>query len=68
MISMYDEYADQGGVPLHVKDNFENVWMQYEALGENGVMSRVHDAFLALPTREKKGRSASRTKPKDKEV
>jgi hypothetical protein len=33
-----------------VKDNFENLWIQYEALGENGVMKKIHDEFVSLPT------------------
>lgn len=66
MISMYDEYAPQNSVPLHVKDNFENVWKQYEALGENGVMSRVHETFLAMPTRECKNKSVNMTTTKER--
>jgi len=26
------------------------MWEQYDALGSNGVMSDIHDKFIALPT------------------
>lgn len=52
MIYMYEKYAERGSVPLHVKDNFENIWTQYETLGQNGVMSGIHDDFMQLPTHE----------------
>ena len=53
MIADYYHYEEKGYAPVHVRDNFENCWIQYEALGENGVMKDIHDKFLALPIREK---------------
>lgn len=49
MVRVYNYWYPKGEVPLHVKDNFENCWKQYEALGANGVMSDIHDKFMDLP-------------------
>lgn len=50
MINDYNKWSDRGYAPIYARDNFENVWKQYEALGENGVMEDIHDKFLKLPT------------------
>lgn len=51
MITNYNKWhEDKGCAPIWVKDNFENLWLQYEALGENGVMKELHDKFMKLPT------------------
>lgn len=36
--------------PAYVKEDFENMYKQYHALGQNGVMDRIHDEFMRLPT------------------
>lgn len=51
MVDIYDRYKDAGTVPLNMKDNFENLWVQYEKLGKNGVMSSIHAEFMAMPTK-----------------
>lgn len=51
MITNYNRwYVEKGYARIWVKDNFENLWIQYEALGENGVMKKIHDEFMSLPT------------------
>ena len=51
MITNYNRwYVEKGYAPIWAKDNFENLWIQYEALGENGVMKKIHDEFVSLPT------------------
>lgn len=50
MISDYNKYHDLGYAPIYARQNFENCWMQYHALGANGVMDDLHDKFLELPT------------------
>ena len=51
MITNYNKwYVEKGYAPIWVKDNFENLWIQYEMLGENGVMKKIHDEFVSLPT------------------
>ena len=42
----------KGYAPLYARESFENVWVQYEHLGKNGVMSDLRTKFLALPTHE----------------
>lgn len=52
--NLYDMYADyyeaRSFAPPHVKEDFENMYKQYHALGQNGVMDRVYDEFMRLPT------------------
>ena len=53
MIADYNHYSEKGWAPIYARDNFENCWKQYEALGKNGVMRDIHDKFMALPTSRK---------------
>lgn len=50
MIDQYYHYKEAAAVPLNVKDNFENLWVQYEKLGKNGVMSGIHAEFMNFRT------------------
>lgn len=51
MINYYNTwYVNQHYAPIWVQDSFENVWVQYEALGANGVMDKIHREFMSLPT------------------
>lgn len=52
MINDFNHYAEKGYAPIYRRENFENVWKQYEALGENGVMEDIRKKFFALPTRK----------------
>lgn len=52
MIADYNHYSEKGWAPLYARENFENLWVQYEKLGKNGVMQDIRQKFLALPTRE----------------
>lgn len=52
MINDYKEwYEGKGYAPIWVRDNFQNEWEQYEALGENGVMNDIYKKFMSLPTK-----------------
>ena len=53
MINDWNHYSEKGHAPLYAKENFENCWKQYEALGKNGVMSGVHHDFMCLPDKPK---------------
>lgn len=53
MINDFNKWSERGYAPLYARQNFENLWVQYEALGQNGVMSDLHDKFLKLPTDKK---------------
>lgn len=51
MICDYNKWhEDRGYAPIWVKDSFHNIYKQYDALGENGVMEDIHDKFMDLPT------------------
>ena len=51
MINDYNRYVEKGFAPIYARENFEKVWKQYEALGENGVMEDIRKKFFALPTK-----------------
>ena len=53
MIADYNHYSEKGWAPIYARENFENVWKQYEALGQNGVMEDIRKKFMALPTSRK---------------
>ena len=51
MIADYNYYTEKGYAPIYAKENFQNCWNQYEALGANGVMNDIYKKFMALPDR-----------------
>lgn len=51
MINDYYKYTEKGYAPLHAKDNFENCYRQYHSLGANGMMDKLRDEFLSLPSK-----------------
>lgn len=53
MITDYNKWYDKGYAPIYARESFQNCWVQYEALGENGVMEDIHDKFMSLPTNKK---------------
>lgn len=50
LISDYNKYMELGYAPIYIKENFENVALQYHNLGQNGVMNQMCEDFLKLPT------------------
>ena len=50
MIDDYNKWEERGYAPIYARQNFENCWAQYHALGANGVMDDIHRKFLELPT------------------
>lgn len=50
MIDMYNHYMEKAHAPIYARENFENLWRQYHALGANGVMDDIKKRFMALPT------------------
>ncbi len=52
MIADYNRYSEKGWAPIYARQNFENCWVQYEALGVNGVINDIHKKFLDLPTQK----------------
>ena len=53
MISEWNRWSDKGYAPIYARENFENCYKQYEALGANGVINDLHDKFLGLPLEKK---------------
>lgn len=49
MIHDYNKWAERGYAPIYARENFQNCWDQYHALGANGVMDDIHNKFLTLP-------------------
>lgn len=49
LYQLYRYCKKQGYAAEYERENFNNMYKQYHALGENGVMDDVHDKFLALP-------------------
>lgn len=55
---LYDEYdkaTEKGYTTMQSRENFENCYVQYHALGENGVMDDIRKRFLKLPIAAEKG-------------
>ena len=50
MVTDYNHYSEKGFAPIYARENFENCWRQYHALGANGVMDDLHNKLMALPT------------------
>lgn len=50
LIAEYNKWDERGYAPIYARQNFENCWEQYHALGKNGVMDDLHAKFLELPT------------------
>ena len=53
MISDFYKWAEKGWAPIYARENFENCWKRYHALGANGVMDDIRNKFLALPIHKK---------------
>ena len=49
LVQGYKFYAHQGYADVNDRSNMENVYIQYHALGANGVMDDLRKKFLALP-------------------
>lgn len=45
----YEAYEKLGYASISEKDNWENMYQKYHALGKNGVMDGVHDKIMLLP-------------------
>lgn len=50
MLHCYNKYIEAGFAPIYAKENYEKMYRQYHELGGNGVMTHLHEEFMALPT------------------
>lgn len=49
LLQGYKHYEAQGWAEYDDKSNMDNMYLQYHNLGENGVMTRRHEHFMAMP-------------------
>lgn len=49
LIQDYNRCSAKGYATVEEADNFENLYKNYHALGENGVMDNIRVKFMALP-------------------
>ena len=53
LLQGYKHYFAKGWADYNDRDNLENIYTQYHALGQNGVMDEMRNQFLQLPLNEK---------------
>ena len=49
LLQGYEFYANRGFANYDEKQNIQNIYKQYEALGQNGIMEQKHTDFIRLP-------------------
>ena len=49
LLQAYEFFGTKGFANYDEKQNVQNIYKQYEALGPNGIMEHKHDTFLSLP-------------------
>ncbi len=49
LLQGYEFYANRGFANYDEKQNIQNIYKQYEALGPNGIMEQKHADFIRLP-------------------
>ena len=52
IISAYDKYTRSGWAKVYIKDNVQEMYDCYHALGGNGTITHLVEEFMDLPTRE----------------
>lgn len=55
LLQSYKYYSDAGYADEDDRCNWENMYQQYHALGQNGVMDDIRTKFFQLPTRPPQG-------------
>lgn len=51
IIQLHDHYMDKGYMPIHAKNNLENLHNNYADLGANGVIDAIYREAMELPTK-----------------
>jgi len=51
IIKMHNKYIEKGEIPIYELENLEDLFLQYENLGGNGVIHNLVDKVKALPVR-----------------
>lgn len=52
IVSAYNKCLDKGFVPLHERDNIQNMYENYKKLGGNGNVTKIVEDILDMPCRE----------------
>lgn len=52
LLQGYRHYIEKGWADYDDRENLENIWKQYHALGANGVMDDMRNQFRRLPSYE----------------
>ena len=50
LYELYYRCVEKKYATINEKNNFENLYIQYHALGKNGVMDSLKDEFMKLPS------------------
>jgi len=50
LLQAFSHYLARGWIGASERDNIDNMYTQYESLGENNVISDIHNQVRALPS------------------
>lgn len=50
LLQAFNHYLARGWIGAGERDNIDNMYVQYEALGQNNVISDIYNQVRALPT------------------
>jgi hypothetical protein len=50
LLQAFNHYLARGWIGAGERDNIDNMYTQYESLGENNVISDIYDQVRALPS------------------
>lgn len=50
LVRSYNEYTHKQYCPIYAKENIENLYNQYHALGGNGTVTDLYEKLMDLPT------------------
>ena len=56
LLQAFNHYLARGYITAGERDNIDNMYVQYEALGENNVISDIYNQVRALPSIEPEAR------------
>lgn len=48
MLTLYFEARSKGSTTIENKNNFDNLYNNYHALGLNGVMDQIHEEYMDM--------------------
>lgn len=53
MVEQYNRHMEKGFFPIHARQNVEDMYTAYKALGGNGTIEDLYKRLCALPTERK---------------